>query len=541
MSNDNLARPVGAPTMPTRTTRFIYLCYNPISLLGFLMVGIGLVLLVTFAVFGLIATEVNPYFGIVGYMILPGIFVGGLVVVPAGMLGKHWLLRRHARRTGQPPPYPRLDLNEPSTRAGLLAFTLFSVFIVLPVLGVSSYHGYAYTESTQFCGATCHSVMEPQATAHARSPHARVSCATCHIGEGASWFVKSKVSGLGQVVAVLRDSYPRPIPPAIAELRPARDTCEECHWPAQFFGAQLKQVEHFASDEFNTRRVVRMLLKTGGADESIGRVEGIHMHMLMSGPIEFVATDDGLQDVPWVRYSPPDDEAVVYRSDGLPHDAPPPDGIRRQIDCMDCHNRGAHHFRSPQHAVNLYLTAELIDPALPYIKREAVQALVRPYTSATAARDGIADALHTFYRTQYPQVWAERQAAVDHTVARVQEIYRQDFFPAMNCSWQTYPENIGHLNSPGCFRCHDGRHVNQHGVAIRSECNVCHTFLNPVHDRPDTYVETIFQHSLNLQMHQSLRCDQCHTGGVLFHCRECHGSGNWLEERHKDLFTPEGA
>jgi hypothetical protein len=372
--------------------------------------------------------------------------------------------------------------------------------------------------------------MEPQAVAHAHSPHARVSCAECHIGSGASWFVKSKLSGVRQVFAVAFDTYHRPIPPAITELRPARDTCEECHWPAKFFGEQYMENVHFSPDEQNTRRPVRMLLKVGGADESIGRVEGIHMHMLVAGKIEYVAVDDGLQEIPWVRYTTADGTVRVFRSDGQPHDAPAPAGIARVVDCMDCHNRGAHHFRSPQSAVDQFMDVERIDPTLPFIKREAVAALLGNYTDRQAAEREIERRLTEFYQTEYPQVWAERQAAVEQAAASVRELYTRSFFAEMKVDWRTYPENIGHMISPGCFRCHDGLHKDAAGVPISSECDVCHTFLNADPQDATRFTAGPFQHSMDLRLHAQLRCNECHSGGQLRLCRDCHADPGWLEK-----------
>lgn len=506
---------------------------NWISLTGLYLVGLAVVLLITFWGFTLLVGPSNPYLDIVGFLVLPGFVVMGLAVVPLGMILAYY--RRRRRRPGQV-QLPHVNLNEPRTRNVVLVFVGASIFIVLPILGISSYEGYHYTESSEFCGQVCHQVMEPQATTYATSPHARVSCAECHIGSGASWFVKSKLSGTRQILAVMQESYPRPIPPAITELRPARDTCEQCHWPAKFFGSQYREVVHYIPDEESTRRRVRMLLKTGGADASLARVEGIHAHMVLNARIEYIATDEKLQNIPWVRYEEKDGRIRIFRSDGLPSDATPPDGIRRQMDCMDCHNRGAHHFKPPQAALDLYLEAGRIDPSLPYIKREAVARLVADYPDVATAEQEIRTGLQDFYAAQYPDVKETKSAAIEAAIAAVQEIYRSNFFPYMRVDWRTYPENIGHLNSPGCLRCHDGRHVDQNGHAVSSDCDICHTFLQPAAPNSEHLIEGPFEHTLSLALHKNLRCDQCHSGGTLLLCRDCHGSGQWLEEAGQERF-----
>ncbi|MEW6251234.1 MAG: NapC/NirT family cytochrome c [Planctomycetota bacterium] len=511
---------------------------NGVSLLGLALVALALLAILTFLLFTTVSPSRNPYLDIVGFMVLPSVLGAGLGLVPLGAAWRWWRLRRQHSAVIGTLGFPHIDLTDRRTQAAIGLFLGITFFVVVPVLAVSGYAGYHYTESTEFCASVCHGVMVPEATTHARSPHARVTCAECHIGAGASWFVKSKISGTRQVIAVWTGSYSRPIPNAITELRPARETCETCHWPKQFFGSQLRAFVHYAPDETNTRRVVRALIKVGGADPSTGRIEGIHMHMVLYGRIQYVATDPELQDIPWVRYELPDGEVRVYRSDGLPSDAPPPPGTVRWFDCMDCHNRGAHHFRPPQLALDLYLDAGHIDATLPFVKEQGVAALVQSYPDVAAAEAGIAERLTGFYQNTYPEVWAEQRAAVEEAVRDVQTVYRDNFFPHMNVSWLSYPENVGHMYSPGCFRCHDGLHADAAGRVISSDCNVCHTFLDPLAKPAGALIPGDFAHSMPLHLHTSLRCDQCHGGGVLLTCRECHGSGAWLELRGQGKFNP---
>ncbi len=499
---------------------------NVITYVGLFAAQLFLILLVTFWLFTLVSKTTNPYVDVVGYMVLPGALICSLLTVPVGILFKSWRLRRrnpHQRLRFQ---MPRFDFEDPHQRRVAIAGAIGTA-LLLPIVGVSGYHGYHYTDSASFCSDACHKVMEPQATAYEHSAHARVSCAECHIGSGASWFVRSKLSGTRQVLATWRESYSRPIPPAIHHLRPARETCERCHWPKKFFGEQLKEITHFASDEANTRRVVDMLLKTGGGDESIGRSEGIHMHMTLAGNIDYVATDAKLQVIPWVRTTDKSGAVLVYRSDGLPASDPPPAEQVRRLDCMDCHNRPAHKFRSPQEAVDLGLEVGRIDPGLPFIKREAVAALVREYEDQNTAQAQIGASLTEFYRTKYPDLFETRKAAIFQAIDHVREIYRACFFPVMKVDWRTYPDNIGHMISNGCMRCHDGLHVNQNGKRISHECSTCHTFLNR-----DTAVakdsvirQGEFIHPYKLEgKHASLNCSECHTGGTgpQPNCAACH-------------------
>ncbi|MCG3131788.1 MAG: hypothetical protein FLDDKLPJ_02593 [Phycisphaerae bacterium] len=510
---------------------------NAITMTGVFIVVSGLILLITFGLFAMISPAANPYVDIVGLMVIPGVVAVGLVIAPTGLL----LRLRKVRRTDPLRRiswrFPRIDLNDPRQRRPVQAFLLIT-FLMLPILGVSGYHGYHFTESSEFCGLTCHAVMEPQYAAYEQSPHARVACAECHIGSGAGWFVKAKLSGVRQVFAVWFDSYSKPIPPAISELRPARETCEECHWPAKFFGSQLRTRVHYSPDEANTRREVRMMVKTGGADPLWGRAEGIHWHMALGSKIEYVALDEELQEVPWVRSTDASGRERVYRSDGRPHDEPPPAGTVRTIDCMDCHNRAAHLFRPPYVSLDLYLDIGRIDASLPWVKREALVLLSGSYASTEEAKQRIAESLTGYYQREHPQVYAEKKAAIERSIEGVQDIYAHTFFPFMKVDWRTYPDNVGHMYSAGCFRCHDGKHFDADGQAISSACDVCHTFFNRVPGTQDTYVEGPFEHSMNLFPHPTLRCEQCHTGGPLPLCRECHASGDWLEEKDRERFQP---
>lgn len=520
-------------------TRLRFLATNVVSFFGFMLIGVGLILMVTFFIFTLVSPSTSPYLGIVGYLFLPGVLVSGLVLVPAGMVIKHLRLRRGEKGKPGEAVYPRIDLNNPKTRRSLVLFAAFSCFLVLPLLAVSGYFGFRWTESTTFCGKICHTVMKPQYVAHERSAHARVECAECHIGPGASWFVKSKITGLSQVIAVLLNTYPRPLPNAITHLRPARETCEECHWPAQFFGPEYKKLDRYRPNEANSLFVIHMLLKTGGANRLAGRVVGIHMHMTEYGRMEYVATDPDLQDIVWVRHILKSGEAVVYRSDGKPADAPPPEGRRRRLDCMDCHNRGAHHFRSPQAALDRYISAGRIDPALPDVKHQAVEALASVSRDSRDARRDIADYLTGYYRVRFPNTWALWEPRVLQAIGATQHIYEENFFPTMREDWLTYPENIGHKDSAGCFRCHDGLHVASSGKTIPSGCGICHVFMNPVKGEEEALVEGPFVHPMDLTKHLNLRCSQCHTGGVLLGCLDCHVTGEWLKYRGKAEFRRE--
>ncbi len=538
---DSEAAPGSAPMRRiSDRPRTIPLWNNTITMLVLFGVGMAIGLMLTFWLFTIVTPAPNPYIDIVGYLVLPSLLVMGVLLIPTGILFKSWRLRRRDPQQRLAFRFPHVDLNDPAQRRAAKIVVL-GMFIVLPVVVVSGYHGYHYTDSAEFCSKACHAAMHPQATTYEHSAHARVTCAACHIGAGASWFVKAKLSGTRQVLAMWRDSFSRPIPPAIQHLRPARETCEQCHWPRKFFGAQLREIVRFKSDEANTRLEIDMLLNTGGGDEATGRAEGIHMHMALAGRIEYIATDAMLQQIPWVRYVDRAGNELIYRSDGRPSSDPRPDAPIRTLDCMDCHNRPAHKFRSPQDAVDIFLDVGKIDTTLPFIKREAVAALVNEYPDAETAKRQIASRLTEFYKANYPQVWEYRKASVNDAIDKVRELYSRSFFPMMKVDWKTYPDNIGHHISPGCFRCHEGKHVNQRGEPLSHECSICHTFLNRVKRNGGTLIaEGEFAHPFTLEgVHAEARCDQCHDGGVSpsTTCAGCHAEQTSLRNGTNSAFA----
>ncbi|HKV79118.1 MAG TPA: NapC/NirT family cytochrome c [Candidatus Sulfotelmatobacter sp.] len=314
---------------------------NPVSLAG---VALGIVSLANIFIFFLIdqiATKASPYIGILAYMASPGFLILGLLLMLAGMLLER---RKHAAPSAF---YPRIDLNDRIQRSAVISFlTFLLVFVVVSAAG--SYKAYEFTESTSFCGQLCHTVMIPEYTAYQLSPHARVACAECHVGAGATWFVKSKLSGSRQVFATIFNTYPRPIPSPVRNLRPAQETCEQCHWPKKFYGGQLKVFSHYGSDEKNTLFQIRMLIKTGGGDPATGAPEGIHWHMNIGNKIDYVAADDKRQIIPYIHVEDLQGRITEYyaKDSSLSKDqiAKSP---RHHMDCVDCHNRPTHIYVPP--------------------------------------------------------------------------------------------------------------------------------------------------------------------------------------------------
>jgi nitrate/TMAO reductase-like tetraheme cytochrome c subunit len=420
----------------------------------------------------------NPYLGIIFVLILPFIFLFGLALIPVGV----FLRRRALRKAGQiPSAFPKIDFNDRIFRHGV-DIVLVATIVNFLVVATASYRGAAYMDSPQFCGRSCH-VMKPEYTAYMISPHSHVACVDCHIGSGAQAYVNAKVNGTKQLIEVsfhpfahfapkIIPDYPTPIPSPVSSLRPARYTCEACHTPTRFDGDKLLVKSSFADDEPNTETQTVLILHLGGVD-SLSRYTGIHgVHL---GHIEYVTTDSSRTTIPWVERQNPDGSFTEFSS--LPAGSGIPKGDRRVMDCIDCHNRAAHTFVTAGEAINQAMAGGIISSDLPWIHKEGLVLLNGTYSTEEQAAAQIPQQLQAFYRSQNPAVLAQKAALVDQAGRELVTLYDQNVFPFMNVTWGTHPNNIGHMEYPGCFRCHDGSHTASNGTTIPQDCSVCHNLL----------------------------------------------------------------
>lgn len=441
------------PTPPRRG-----LFRNWLSLIGALIAAGS-----AFSVLFLFATELflprsNPYMGILVYILAPVFFFSGVALMIVGL----WMQRR------QKPGALALAVNLNRARdRKLLGSFIAGALVFLLASAVGSYQTYRYTDSVQFCGTACHVPMHPEYTAYLQSPHARVACVECHVGPGAGWYVRSKINGVHQLFDVVMNRIPRPIETPLGNLRPARETCEQCHWPQRFIGGIDRTYYHYLSDETNTPFAVRLYLKVGGGQLN-GTMSGIHWHVSQNFKVQYVATDRQRQNIPWVRVTDTGTGKVtVFTEAGFKDD--PSKYTVRTMDCIDCHTRPSHDFLSPDEAVDDAIHAGLVDRSVPWVRSNLVATLTVPYQTTDEAMQKIASSLHT----SYPKL-----ADVDGLVAEARRIYAANFFPEMKTDWRTHPDNIGHKIFAGCFRCHDGNHTTADGKqTISADCNLCHVIL----------------------------------------------------------------
>jgi len=410
----------------------------------------------------------NPYLGIIFFLLLPALFIGGLLVIPVGM----FIRRRKLQKAGEiPAEFPKIDLNDRIFRHGL-DIVLVATIANLLVVSIATYRGAAYMDSPQFCGQSCH-VMHPEYTAYKISPHSHVACVDCHIGSGAAAYFSAKVNGTKQLVEVTFHRYPTPIPSPVQNLRPARYTCEGCHSPTRFVGEKLLVKSSFADDEKNTETQTVVVLHLGGMD-GLSHLTGIHgVHL---GHIEYIATDPTRTTIPWVQRRNADGSETVFGASAL--NGAVPQGERRVMDCIDCHNRAAHTFITAEDAINRAMTDGAVSAELPWVHKEGLELLKADYASEAEASTKIPAQLTDFYRTQHPEVLPAKAELVKSAGQELVILYSQNVFPSMKVTWGTHPNHIGHMSYPGCWRCHDGDHATKDGkTSITNDCAACHNLL----------------------------------------------------------------
>ncbi len=456
-----------------------------ISLLGAMVVTIVFPFLVGSVLYDVLIHIDNPYLSGFIYMILGPAFVGGLILVFIGLFfakGKEEVRLFTL-------DYLRDKLSDEAGYNRIRKLVFVGVFLTcvnIFVVGILAYSGYHYMESNSFCGEVCHVPMTPEYTAYQNSAHSRVRCVECHIGSGASWFVKSKISGARQLYAVVADTFSRPIETPVHGLRPARDTCEQCHRPEKFHGDKLVIYDKYLDDETNTHVQTILLMKIGSAGDRTADSHGIHWHVAPENEIVYTAADWPRNIIPEVSQKTPNGNIIVYRSPEADDQiAAATDLQERVMDCIDCHNRPSHIYLSADRAVDSKIMTGQISVDLPFIKQQAMAAVEVEYKTQDEARSAIASHLTTYYKQNYPDIYSTKRQLVENAIAGVQAAYVENVFPEMNIQWNTYSSNLGHDNELGCFRCHNEEHESAEGEVISMDCDTCHTILAEEEEDPE--------------------------------------------------------
>jgi nitrate/TMAO reductase-like tetraheme cytochrome c subunit len=418
----------------------------------------------------------NPYKGAIIYLILPFIGLGGVVLTVAGMV----LSRRRIRE--------RVETEVTDRKTALHRLIVFLVITIGANLLIGTqltYRAVVYMDTPQFCGAMCH-VMRPEYVGHQDSNHTSVACAECHIVPSATGWVEAKLNGTRQLWEIVTNSYPRPIPSALesGRLVPSRETCERCHWAEKIVSTRLRVIPNYNADEQNSASYTVLMMLVGGS-----RMQGIHnAHFAGGFEIRYATSDTNRQTIPWVeRHDTRTGETKTYLAKGTTSEQALSWGLpKHSMQCVDCHNRPTHEFLLPDRALNLALALGQLQATLPFIKKQGLAVLQANYSSSADAAEKIPAAIETYYKQTYPQVYAQRKADVQTAGQAILAIYNRNVFPDMNVPWGTYPNNLGHMDSPGCFRCHDGSHTTADGKdTIDQDCGACHQLLAMQESSPD--------------------------------------------------------
>ena len=444
-------------------------------------------------------------------------------------------------------PNIAIDMTQPGPRR-----KFFFVLVILGLVGAGFLYGalslFHWSESTEFCGGLCHP-MNSVYVRYQSSPHAKVDCVDCHIGGGVAYFVQCKLDGLKSLYYVLTDSYERPIKSPVTNLRPARDTCEECHTPNSYTDNIIKTIRHYDNDEANTPLQSTIILKMGGWRETTGISEGIHWHI--TNKVYYIAADEQRQVIMWIGAEQEDGSLKEYYARDLLGMAQTSfveqaraEGRVREMDCIDCHNRSAHLIPAPDALVDDALNVGQISADLPYLRAKAVEVLTPQYANMTDAYAAI-DGLIEYYRVNYPQIYEDRRQELRVAVNTLKDLYRKSNFPDMALSWQTNPDNEVHSPFLGCFRCHDGKHAlgdaeGEESEVISVKCNLCHTV--PIVGRGTAMlVEAPVIVGAAPESHSDFRYTVEHrttTEAEREECYQCHGQGFCQNEACHSLNHP---
>jgi hypothetical protein len=487
---------------------------NWLTIIGSIIAGINLLLIILLFIISTIFNKSNTNLGLFIYIILPGFMILGLLLVPVGMIRERKRVRK-LEVTGEA-RFPRIDLNDTRHRNAFVIFTITTI-IVLFLSTLGSFQAFHITESVEFCGTLCHQVMEPEYTAYQKSPHANVACVECHVGSGASWYVKSKLSGLHQVFAVMTNSFPRPVGTPLHDLRPARETCEKCHWPQKFYARTLWTNKYFLADSLNSEWDVILQMKTGPEYSGLGLREGIHWHINPSVSIEYVSENDKRENITYVKYTnKASGEVKIFRNDNNPiSDSLLAVSATREMDCIDCHNRPSHNYNSPPVYFDKAMLTGAISKNIPFFKKVAMGILKNTFSDKDTALMKINDEISSFYKTDYNDYYSKNKDLVNNSISAVQNAFSQNTFPKMKVTYDHYPEHIGHLESDGCFRCHNDAFKTADGTKISRDCNLCHSIVGQ--GKPGAIEYTSIRENLEFKhpvdigtAWKEANCSECH-------------------------------
>ncbi|MEN8171684.1 MAG: NapC/NirT family cytochrome c [Chloroflexota bacterium] len=408
---------------------------------------------------------------------------------------------------------------------GASTIARFFPFIILGILTLAIFlaagAGWEYTNSSEFCGTSCHT-MPPEYTSYLISPHARVDCVECHLGRGyIAENLGRKAGDISHIAAMLFKNYEYPI--TAHQMRPARETCEQCHFPEKFSDDSLREIRHYGDDQYNTLEIIYLILKTGGGTERQGLGKGIHWHV--ENKVMFLSRNDSDQEIPYVQVVQKDGEIVEYidiESEIDPGDINPND--LEEMNCITCHNRITHLIYPPEDTLDQLLDKGVISTSVPEIRRKAVELFYRSYENQELASNAFAG-LEDYYRVYYPDFYESDSILIDQAIAALQTAYADSVSIEQKADWNAHPNDVGHQFSPGCFRCHDGKHLNAAEESIRLECNLCHS-IPVVAGEADFVINLEISRGIEPESHMNSNWIGIHRDVFDYTCENCHTTGD---------------
>lgn len=487
---------------------------NWLTIIGSIIAGINLGIIILLFIISSIFDMGSTNLGLFIYVILPGFMILGLLLIPAGMIRER---KRQSKMSDKSEArLPRIDLNDPRHKNAFIIFTIATVIILfLSTLG--SFEAYHITESVEFCGTLCHEVMEPEYTAYQKSPHANVTCVECHVGSGASWYVKSKISGLRQIYAVMTNDFSRPIETPLHDLRPAMETCEKCHWPEKFYSRSLRTIKYFMTDPENSEWDIILQMKTGPEYSELGLQEGIHWHINPLIDVSYKSENDKREIITWVKYTDKTTgEVNIYKNENITaSDSSLAHSESKSMDCIDCHNRPSHIYRSPAAYFDEAMITGAISQNIPSIKQVSMGILGEKFTDKDTALMKIKEGITNYYKSESDEFYSANKPLIEKAIDAIQKGFSQNTFPSMKVSWDVYPDHIGHQESEGCFRCHNDQFISESGRIISKDCNLCHTIIGQGKPGMMTYTsvkESLeFEHPVDIGTDwKDINCSECH-------------------------------
>ena len=466
---------------------------NWVSRIGIALATSAFIVFLFMEVLRFLGIITNAYVGLITYLVFPTLFAVGLLLV---FIGWRILVKQSNKRAAEllTERCSGDELKEGVWGSKLMRTIGLLTLVNVLFLGAAGIRALHFMDGPSFCGTACHKVMNPEWVAYQASPHARVKCVECHVGEGMGALIDSKINGAWQIISLTFDLYEKPIPTPVHNLRPARETCEKCHWPDKFLGNRLKTITHYDFDEMSTPKYTTLNLKIGSGQEGLD--SGIHWHIAERNQVRYLPGDEKRFKIKWVEVRQPDGGFKRYSNKSFLHRSSDEEFPIRVLDCIDCHNRATHIYENPEYAIDDRIDKGFLKQELPFIKREGLAALTKNYPDKVRGKELIRKRLENYYRDNHPEVFRSKGDQIDIVIEVLQEIYYRNIHPGMEIEWGSYPNHIGHRNSPGCFRCHNHYMVDEAGESISNDCTLCHSIIAFDSDEP-------FKHLLPLDEKES--------------------------------------